>query len=407
VLNEGGSKANPLNTTATNLAIAPYAIRAGHPYLSSTGQLALFADADLNGAGKLMLADLKAGTTSTASESPLPLTVAGNFESFSPDGKYFGYTSISTDGTNLNAVVVNERAATVMVSENMILAQILPDSRHFLAYLLDATSGNPTGLVSVAIPSGEQTVLYQVSGADILSGVDAVATDGSIYFILQQGETMLIYRMEADGSNPTLVYTFQQPISFFGVISMAPDGKSLLVLDANAAGTGYDLMRINADDLSATKLAANVYAEFYSEPVFLRQMYGETAVTFSPDGKHVAYMSSEEGGMSLYVSDLSTQTATLIASGQTAYSFDFTPDSQKLIYIQYAESNQYAGNLNVADLTGASTQLDGDVSSFNFQDGKLIYFGVTVTDQATSTLYRSGLDGQDKTEILAAQQGYW
>ncbi|HWQ05111.1 MAG TPA: hypothetical protein VN452_07130 [Longilinea sp.] len=407
VLENGGTKATPFSSTATNFAIAPYSIRAGHSYLSSTGQLAIFANADLNGGGQLMLADLKGNGISTASEAPLPLTVAGNFQSFSPDGKYFGYTSVSADGSGLRAVVINSRAATVQVGENMILSEILPDSNHYLAYSLDGPTGNPTALVSVAIPSGEQKILYQTTGTDTLAGVDVVSPDKSIYFVLQQGEAVTIYHMGLDGSDPEPVYTFKQPISFFGVISIAPDQKSLLVLDPNEAGTGYNFLSINPADMAVTQLASNVYAEFFSEAVFLRQMYGEMAITFSPDGKHFAYMTNSESGLSLYVSDLSGQPGTLIASGQTSFSFAFTPNSDKLIYVQYATSGQAAGPLFSSDFSGATTQLDGDVTSFNFQNGKLVYFSAPTADQTTSTLYQSELDGQGKTELLAAQPGYW
>ena len=164
VLENGGTKATPFSSTGTNFAVAPYSIRAGHSYLSSAGQLAVFTNADLNGGGQLMLADVKGNGTNTAAESPLPLTVAGNFQSFSPDGKYFGYTSVSADGSGLNAVIINSRAATVQVGKNMILSEIMPDSTHYLAYSLDGPTGNPTALVSVAIPSGEQKILYQASG---------------------------------------------------------------------------------------------------------------------------------------------------------------------------------------------------------------------------------------------------
>ncbi|GAP13870.1 periplasmic component of the Tol biopolymer transport system [Longilinea arvoryzae] len=408
VLEQSGKKATPLGGGSTSLAIAPYSIRSGHSYLSSTGQLALFADADLTGGGKLLLTNVQDGVSNTATEAPLPLTVAGNFQSFSPDGQYFGYTSIATSGATLNAIVVNNQAATVMIAENMILSEILPDSRHFLAYSLDPTTGNPAALVSVAIPSGEQTVLFTPeSSEDVLSGADIVSPDNSIYFVLQKNGSVYIYHMGLDGSNPKVVYTFKQPISFFGVMSIMPDQKSLLVMDANEAATGYDLYKINPDDLSVTQLASNVYGEFFSEAIFLHQMYGEMAVTFSPDGKHMAYMVSENDTLSLYVSDLSGQPGTLIASGQNAYSYAFTPDSDKLIYVQYAESGQMTGNLSSADFSGASTQLDGDVTSFNFQNGKLIYFSAPTADQTTSTLYESGLDGKNKTEILSAQPGYW
>jgi Tol biopolymer transport system component len=410
VLENGGTEVVPFTSSSSSVAIAPFAVRAGHSFLSSAGQIAILGDANLNGSGQVMLVDIKGGAVSTATETPLSLTVSANFQSFSPDGKYFGYTSISSDGTTLNAVIVNERAATVLVSENLIFAEILPDSEHFLAYTLDLTTGNPTGLVSVAIPSGEQTVLYQTTGTDILSGIDVVSPDKNIYFVLQGGETgaaMIIYRMGVDGSDPTPIYTFQQPVSFFGVISIAPDEKNLLVLEVNEAGTGYDLLLLNPNDQAVTKLASNVNAEFYSDAVFLRQMYGEMVITFSPDGKYLAYMVSEGSGMSLYVSDVATQTATLIASGQVGYSFAFSPDSDQLIYVQYASDNMITGSLFAADLKGASTQLDENVTSFSFQDGKLIYFGVLTSDQTTSTLYQSKLDGQDKTELLSGESGYW
>lgn len=411
VLEKGGTEAASFNSGSSSLAIAPYAVRSGHSYISSDGQLAIFGNADLNGSGQMMLVDIQGGAVSTATETPLSLTVAANFQSFSPDGQYFGYTGISADGTGLNAVIVNKRAATVLISENLIFAQILPDSKHFLAYKVDVTSGNPTGLVSVDILSGEQTVLYQTEGTNLLSGIDVVSQDDKIYFIQQEGETgetMTIYAMELDGSEVKPIYTFQQPVSFFGVLSIAPDGKNLLVFEANAEGTGYDLLRVDAADLAVTKLASNVNANYFSDAVFLRQMYGEMVVSFSPDGKYVAYMANEESGMSLYVSNLATQTATLIASGQAGYSFAFSPDSDRLIYVQYASAeNLVTGTLFSSDLTGAGAQLDQEVTSFGFQDGKLIYFQTIVTDQTTSTLYQSDLDGQNKSELLAGQSGYW
>lgn len=411
VLEKGGTQATAFDAGSSSMAIAPYAVRSGHSYLSSDGQLAIFGNADLNGSGQVMLVDIQGGTVSTAAETPLSLTVAANFESFSPDGKYFGYTGISADGTALNAVIVNKRAGTVLIAENLIFAQILPDSKHFLAYQVDVTSGNPTGLISVDILSGEQTVLFTTEGTDLLAGIDVVSEDEKIYFVLQEGvsgETMTVYRMELDGSDITPVYTFQGTVSFFGVLNMAPDGKSLLVLEANADSTGYDLLRINPADLAVTRLASNVNADFFSDAVFLRQMFGEMVISFSPDGKYVAYMANEESGMSLYVSELDTQTATLIASGQAGYSFAFSPDSDRLIYIQYADAeNLVTGTLYSSDLAAAAVQLDQEVTSFGFQDGKLIYFGVVVTDQATATLYQSDLDGQNKTELMPGQTGYW
>lgn len=408
VLENGGSKATQLSATSTSVAIAPYSIRTGHSYLSSTGQLALITDGGLTGSGQLTLADVKGGAANSATESPLPLTVAGNFQSFSPDGKYFGYTSIASSGQSLNAVIVNSRAANVMVAENMILSEILPDSKHFMAYSLDAATGNPTALVKVAIPSGDQTVLFQAAETDILAGADIVSPDGSVYFVMQRDSSVSIYRMTLEGGDVKAVYTFKQPVTFFGIMSIMPDHKSLLVMDANDAGTGYDLVSINPDDGAATTLATNVYADFFSSAVFLRQMYGEMAIAFSPDGKTMAYMVGDESGkLSLYVSDLSGKPGTLIASGQTAYSFAFTPESDKLVYVQYALDGDMAGSLNVADFSGASMQLDGDVTSFNFQNGKLVYFSAPAAEQPASTLFQSGLDGQGKAEILPAQPGYW
>lgn len=408
VLENGGKKATQLSANATSIAIAPYSIRTGHSYLSSTGQLALITNGGLTGAGQLTLADVKGGAANTAAEGPLPLTVAGNFQSFSPDGKYFGYTALAASGQSLMAVVVNSRAANVMVAENMILSEILPDSKHFLAYSLDPASGNPTALVSVAIPSGEQSVLFQAGEADILAGADIVSPDGSVYFVMQRDSAVSIYRMALAGGDVKAVYTFKQPVTFFGIMSIMPDQKTLLVMDANDTATGYDLASVNPDDGAITTLATNVYAEFFGEAVFLRQMYGEMAISFSPDGKHMAYMGSDESGkLNLYVSDLSGQPGTLVASGQTAYSFAFTPESDRLVYIQYAMSGDMAGGLNVADFSGASTKLDGDVTSFNFQNGKLVYFGAPPAEQPASTLYQSGLDGQGKAEVLPAQPGYW
>jgi hypothetical protein len=407
VLENGGSKATPLGESSNSLAIAPYSIRAGHTYLSSKGQLALIANGGLTGQGQLLLVDVKGGTANTAVESPLPLTVAGNFQSFSPDGEYFGYTSISADGSALNAVVVNSRAANVMVAENMILSQILPDGKHFLAYPLDALTGNPARLVSVAIPSGEQTVLFQSASTDVLAGADVVAPDGSIYFVMQRDAGIGIYRLGPDGGEPALIYTFQQPVSFFGVLSLMPDQKSLLVMDANADASGYALLNVNPEDGTATTLATNVFADFFSDAVFLRQMYGEMVVTFSPDGKHMAYLMQDAAGLGLYVSDLSGQPGTLIASGGASYSYAFSPDSQRLIYIQYAAAAEPTGSLNSADFSGKSAQLDENVTSFNFQKDKLVYFSAQVTDSPYTTLYQSGMEGQTKSELLAAQPGYW
>lgn len=407
VLESGGSKALPLGAASNSLAIAPYSIRTGHSYLSSKGQLALIANGGLTGQGQLMLVDLKGGAVNTSVESPLPLTVAANFQSFSPNGEYFGFTSISSDGAALNAVVVNSRAATVMVAENMILSQILPDGKHFLAYPLDAVTGNPSGLVSVAIPSGEQKVLFQSASTDTLAGADVVAPDGSIYFVMQRDAGIAIYRLRPDGGDVTPVYTFKQPVSFFGVMSIMPDQKSLLVLDANADASGYELLRVNPEDGQVTSLATNVFAEFFSDAVFLRQMFGEMAVTFSPDGKHMAYLMQDPTGLSLYVSDLSGQPGTLIASGQASYSYAFSPDSQRLIYIQYAATTDPTGNLKSADFSGKSALLDENVTSFNFQKDKLVYFSAQVADSPYTTLYQSGMEGQNKSELLAAQPGYW
>jgi len=190
-------------------------------------------------------------------------------------------------------------------------------------------------------------------------------------------------------------------------MSIMPDQKSLLVMDANADASGYTLISVNPEDGTATTLATNVFSDFFSDAIFLRQMFGEMAVTFSPDGKHMAYLMQDAAGLSLYVSDLSGQPGTLIASGQAAYSYAFSPDSQRLIYIQYAATTEPTGSLNSADFNGQSAQLDSNVTSFNFQKEKLVYFSAQVTDSPYTTLYQSGMEGQNKIELLAAQPGYW
>ena len=47
------------------------------------------------------------------------------------------------------------------------------------------------------------------------------------------------------------------------------------------------------------------------------------------------------------------------------------------------------------------------MTSFNFQKDKLVYFSAQVTDSPYTTLFQSGLEGQNKSELLAAQPGYW
>jgi serine/threonine-protein kinase len=111
--------------------------------------------------------------------------------------------------------------------------------------------------------------------------------DGNrIVFASSRAGVTNVYWQAADGTG-TAERLVVSPTSQLG-LSMAPDGKRLVIRDTSGAGTGANLSVVLFDDKHTV------------EPL-LHGAYGEDNGAISPDGRWLAYESTESGQSQVYV----------------------------------------------------------------------------------------------------------
>jgi Tol biopolymer transport system component len=162
--------------------------------------------------------------------------------------------------------------------------RISPDGRRFVYSVTDARRGT-SDLWTQEIEGGRQTRLTNDFDED-LSPVWA-PDGGSIFFTKGRGEPPQIHRkVLADAGNGELVLT--QEGSHFP-LEVSPDGQHLLFVSRNPTG-------VVGTDLWILPLAGA------PKPMALTATdYDETQGVFSPDGRWVAYVSTEAGRADVYV----------------------------------------------------------------------------------------------------------
>jgi Tol biopolymer transport system component len=319
-------------------------------------------------------------------------------ESFSPDGKYFAFTTYEASNREIAAHVYDNKGNPTLVLEGSAFGAFLPNSNKIIALEIDRDETVFTGLILADINRGDTTFLTSFEEMYSSPPRPFVSPDGkTIYF--SQGENLM--SIPASGGAVNIVYKFSHPnsIAFFG-----PDKKNLVILDLVQGSNAADLLLLDPQSNRRVRIDRDIVMHSPG-----RILYGEVSIKFSPDGKYIAYLLRRDGQYDLYVTHIENRQRTLMVSSATWISFEFSPDKKRIAYIEGRNLTR-GGSLFIRDFDGGNRlRLDTDVWSFQFDaKGKnLLYFKVNDLSQRRpeSEMHRIRVDGKKKTLIKPVEDG--
>lgn len=157
-----------------------------------------------------------------------------------------------------------------------------PDGRT-LAYVAGRPNSKSFNIYSISVNGGEETQLTFAPGLD--DGPDYSACGKTIYFNSYQSGTMQIWRMDADGKNPTQI--IESPHSDW-FPHPSPDGKHLVFIrymedqqEKHPFGQDVKLMLLNLENNKLSDLTEIFYG-------------GQGSInvpSWNPDGTELAFVS--------------------------------------------------------------------------------------------------------------------
>ena len=189
-----------------------------------------------------------------------------------------------------------------------------------------------------------------------------------IGFLAPSGESLSLFVIDADGSRTARVVAPGAP----SYLSWSPDGRYIL----HHLGRTLHLVDTYGD-ISATQISEGSSAF--------------RAPSWAPDGRHIAFVDSQDGDESLKVSDINGGDSVEIAAVQRLGVFSWSPTANDLAYTEVIEGSD-AGGLLYSGLTvfdaGTSTThkiTDDEVVAFFWSpDGEKIAY--TAIDRVTNSL---------------------
>jgi tricorn protease len=274
---------------------------------------------------------------------------------WTPDGRSVVFTSarsqhpfgsplykVALDGT-VPETLGMDFARSGMVKQDMTMVAY---NRNMPSYWRKGYRGNAAGDIAVQdLRTGE---LKEISYTDVqkfreqASDVQPMwGADGKIYFSSERDGIFNIWRMNADGSAPQQVTRHRSGGVTFPAVS--PDGKKLIYenefdlwtielpggspkrltlrIDAEPKGNNIEFLTTDgrADGFDVAPSGDYLAVDFHGQIVVVptEQNVGEKLAvagtpfrerneTYSPDGKHIAYISDETGDEEIWVFDVAT-----------------------------------------------------------------------------------------------------
>jgi Tol biopolymer transport system component len=328
---------------------------------------------------------------------------AGWPEGFSPDGKFFGFTTYDQTNNEIATHIVDNRGSLILTLEGAMFGAFLPDGNKVVVVETELVDELFTSLVLADINRGDITFLasLDMNGEEVTSQYPPkpfVSPEGrQVYFF----SGMDLMSVPITGGVVTTVYRFDSQASS---AYFSPDKKHLVLLDVEPGFQLADLLLFDPQNNRRIRIDSDINIRGRT-----RSIYGEENIKFSPDGKSVAYLAFRDGRQELYVYNIESRQRTRLVSGSTWISFAFSLDKKRIAYID-SRSATRGGNLFISELDGSDRKrLDTDVWSFQFDArGRNIYY-FTVDDASRrrpeSEMFKIRIDGTKREMIMPAEYG--
>ena len=332
---------------------------------------------------------LNLAPTTVTSTRPVYTRIVGEdlaryIEGFSPTGRYYAYT--------IQDPLLGTYSVEVVDLNQGELLPVLPNS-FFVDYFFGSDTllvisvtelGGVGGIQQVDLPSETVTTIFTPPEGEEL-GLVVISPDGQ-YLVYYELLTHTVYRIPLTGGEPEELYTFEGTENS---VNYDPDGNYLVLY--NAIDQGVNHLVLLDQEL---------------DQVFESYSLGSSNLVFSADGHYLAWLERVNEGLVLNVTDLLSGETTLISDAASYYRAEFLPGNMQILYIQYAGTNDKAGELMIANMDGSEAiRLDMAVTSYQMTgNGELLYWKVDAVE-FTSTLNRIGLDGNGLVEIMGPEPG--
>ena len=219
------------------------------------------------------------------------------------------------------------------------------------------TSGPPVAVL--------REVAFGCNGAAAM----AVSENGTLVYAsgYVRGSGMDLSRMARIGLKGEVEMLPFDGDSFGRVPMPSPDGRSLAVITSDGAVWVYDLARGIRRSLPLGKRRSQGYA-----------------VSWSPDGRNIAYSASSEGsqGWGIYrqPADGSGAPEELVPPGEEAYALAFAPDGSSFVSAEFA-AHPSLSRRSLNGKSEAAKIVDGLVAGASFSpDGRWLAYDLQVSD---------------------------
>jgi hypothetical protein len=328
------------------------------------------------------------------------------FQGFSPSGKYFAYSCYTDSRDEFATFIVDMEGSEVAEFESLAFSGFLNDNRVLLIEF------DPGDSVPLSIGIGE----VRNDDYNPLVSLNEDPEDGYLYdpnpFLSPDGKRVYyigddsrLYAISTSGGEPEEVYKFDsaRSIAFF-----SPSGKNIVLMDMDDSNTSADLLLLNPASKKVTRIDRDLGISNYNNSS-TRNAYGEDMIVFSPNERYIAYVAQESGGLDLYVAQTNGEQAKRVSSDARWYSFSFSPDGKRLVYIEGEQTND-GGDLYTLELAKSKrSRLDTNVWSYSFSNKSnyLLYYVVDGLDGRSpeSQLMKIRIDGKNKQRLVDYQDG--
>ena len=132
------------------------------------------------------------------------------------------------------------------------------------------------------------------------------------------------------------------------------------------------------------------------------------SATVSPDGRHIAYVESEQGRQSLWIQQVAGgQTLRLIPEQNVAYwSHAFTPDGNDIVYGLKSDDDPEGALYSISMLGGSPKRLVGNIDSaptYSPDGRRMAYLRLRHPSLDQTSLMVAGADGGNPTTLMSVR----